>query len=89
MKTKEIEVSIDTTINLGNFENIRPSITLKADLEEGDDLDECSKQLYGLATASWSKEAIRKIRLYRSFRKDKDEFDRITRPILAELKKHI
>ena len=45
MKTTEIKVSLAQTINLGNYENIRPEVSLTAQLEEGDDPVACSQAL--------------------------------------------
>lgn len=65
MKYKEIEVSINLTIPVNTndptdrFACIKPGVTLKADLEEGDNLDECMKKLSSTAKAHFLMEACR------------------------------
>jgi hypothetical protein len=37
VKITEIRVSLAQTMNMGNYENIRPEVSLTAQLEDGDD----------------------------------------------------
>jgi len=43
---KEIRAGMSETLNLGNYESVRPNYELTLVLEEGDDPGECSKALY-------------------------------------------
>lgn len=45
MKRTKIIIGRTMTINLGNYESDRPSATIEAELEEGDDLVECITEL--------------------------------------------
>ena len=45
MKIKEISVSYSEAINTGNFENVKWNITKVAELQEGDNPDECQREL--------------------------------------------
>jgi len=45
VKTTEIRVSLAQTMNMGNYENIRPEVSLTAQLEEGDDPVVCAREL--------------------------------------------
>jgi hypothetical protein len=57
MKTEKITVSVAMTINLGNYQSIRPSIELTGTLEEGDNVDKCHEELSAHATALFYKSA--------------------------------
>lgn len=35
MENARVEYRVDATVNLGNFENVKPGITLSADVPEG------------------------------------------------------
>ena len=86
MKIKEITASVDIKIHVGNYETFSCPVALKAELEFGEDPDECSATLNGMVTKMWAKEALRKLRMYRSFREDKKSFDEATKLVVAELK---
>lgn len=45
MKSKRIAAEIHTTVNLGNYENVRIGFREEADLEPGDDRKECKREL--------------------------------------------
>ena len=45
MKIKEISVSYSQSINTGNFESVKWNITKVAELQDGDDHNECQRQL--------------------------------------------
>jgi hypothetical protein len=45
MKIKEISVSYSEAINTGNFENVKWNITKVAELQEGDDAEQCKEEL--------------------------------------------
>lgn len=40
MRPKEISVSVGATINLGNYENLKPLANIVMELDEGDDVHE-------------------------------------------------
>lgn len=94
MKIKEIQTTIDMRLNLGDYEGISNQITLKADLEDGDDPEKCAASLYQKATQMWAVEVLKKMRFYRSKCNDaegkgrtKAEFDEAGATTIAELKK--
>ena len=57
MKTDKITVSVSMTINLGNYQSIRPCVELTGTIEEGDDVDKCHEELSAHATALFYKSA--------------------------------
>lgn len=62
VKTTELEVTIDLTIPVGEAKSymfVKPRVTLRAELEDGDDLDVCSKQLHAECKAVFVQEAKR------------------------------
>jgi hypothetical protein len=44
-----VEYSIETTINLGNFQNVKPGYRLSADIPEGSNASTVRSQLKALA----------------------------------------
>ena len=50
MKLTTISTTYERKINLGNYRSAHIGITLWADLAEEDDLDECAKALWTMAT---------------------------------------
>lgn len=47
MRIKEVQVSYAATVNLGNYESMKLSAHLTADIDEDeDDLDDCFTELY-------------------------------------------
>ena len=50
MKLTTISTTYERKINLGNYQSAHIGITLWADLAEEDDLDECAKALWTMAT---------------------------------------
>lgn len=45
MKITKITYGLDTTINMGDFENYKPQVTAEATLEEGDNPQEAMAEL--------------------------------------------
>jgi len=45
MKRKAVHAEIHTTVNLGNYENVRVGFRLEGELEPGDNPRECKRQL--------------------------------------------
>ena len=45
MKIKEISVSHSESVNTGNFESVKWNITKVAELQDGDDPDQCKEEL--------------------------------------------
>ena len=45
MKIKTLTVSIEATINLGDYQNIKPRYTVEAEIEADDDIEACRQQL--------------------------------------------
>jgi len=87
VKIRKIEATVDLKINLGHYETMTEPITLKADLEDGDDPDKCAAELYAQATKIWAKEMLKKLRFVRAYREDKTKFDLACEKTIAELKK--
>lgn len=62
VKTNEIEVTIDLTIPVGeknSYSFVKPRVSLRAELESGDDLEVCMKKLSADAKALFVQEALR------------------------------
>ena len=53
-----VEYSVDTTINTGNFQNIKPGYRVSADVAEGVHPDDARKALEDLVNP-WLEEAIK------------------------------
>ena len=66
MKVKEITIGISQTINVGNYETIRPSVTLKGALESGDDIDKAREKLSEMAQYLYMREVLSQLALYNS-----------------------
>ena len=47
MQIKEIKAEYGSVMNLGDYNNVKLSAHAVATLEDGDDLDECYKELFG------------------------------------------
>lgn len=45
MKIKTLTVNIEATINLGDYQNIKPHYTVEAEIEADDDIEACRQQL--------------------------------------------
>lgn len=46
-----VEYRVDATVNLGNFENVKPGITLSADVPEGENPKDVINELSALGDA--------------------------------------
>ena len=51
MKIKEVSASISGVIPIASYENLRPSFTITAELEENEDVDNSIKQLRNIIRA--------------------------------------
>lgn len=60
-KNIRVEYSVEATINLGNFENIRPGYRISAEVPEGSNTREVRAQLKALADG-WLEEDFEAIR---------------------------
>jgi hypothetical protein len=58
MKLNQIRVDVGMTINCGDFNSIRPGVSLSAELEDGDDAQTCYEELSAQATALFFREAF-------------------------------
>lgn len=45
MKNVRVEYGAEATVNLGNFENVRPGLTVSADVAEGEDVKDVVREL--------------------------------------------
>lgn len=45
MQNVRVEYRVDATVNLGNFENVKPGITLSSDVAEGESTKDVIKEL--------------------------------------------
>lgn len=50
MRTREIAVSIGATINMGNYENVKPVVSITMELDEGDNVQEAYKAAWTIVT---------------------------------------
>jgi hypothetical protein len=73
MKITEIEVTIDMRVNVGNYETFASPLSLKAVLSEGDTVESATAELYKMAKAEWSKEALKQMSFYQQRRPAKLE----------------
>jgi len=69
MKTTEIRISLAHTINLGNYENIRPEISMTVVVEDGDNpaqvfrtlkesCDECLQEIIQAQLRLWPDDGV-------------------------------
>lgn len=56
MKLKRIVAGKGLTINLGDFSGVKPHLELEAELEEGDDYDNCRHLLMEMIDAHLAEE---------------------------------
>lgn len=66
MKVKELTVGISQTFNVGNYEAIKPSLSLKAELQDGDDPEIARQKLSEMAQFLYMKEVLSQLALYNS-----------------------
>ena len=52
----KIRVGVSKTINIGNFENIKPTIEVEDDTQEGETPEECHERLLKLCTKLFNRE---------------------------------
>lgn len=61
MKVDRISVDIRQTIDVGNYENITPVVSMSASLEKDDDINECFSELHKMASDSWARNALKEL----------------------------
>lgn len=96
MKITEIVATVGQKINVGDYENVDFPLTLKGVLDEGDDPDECAKELYKQAEKMWAKQVRTRLMRIRKLRADAEDkgiykltgrlFDRAIEPVMGMLK---
>jgi len=88
MKTKEISVTISHNISIGKYEHVKPNFTISAEIEEGDDLDECVNTLHKVASKYWAKIALKELSWAASRRDSstKHEFETTTKETRNQIK---
>ena len=64
MKIKEITVSVSFPLIIDKYEQLKPFISLTAELEEGDDLDVCCRYLHLKAAEQCQHVAARDLKMY-------------------------
>jgi hypothetical protein len=52
-------VTVREKIFTGNYETIEPEVTFYAELEESDDRDKCTAELFAMAEKPWALEALK------------------------------
>lgn len=77
MKITQVSVTISQAIAVAKYETIKPSVTLTAELEKGDDPAECVKQLHNQATKMWAKNALTEL-AWVAGRRKKDQMHEFT-----------
>lgn len=58
MKITKISVEWTRTVNMGNYHSIRPGVILEAELEEGEDVGDVTKELMSQAKTLCAIEAL-------------------------------
>ena len=96
MRIDRIEATVDQKINIGDYENISFPLTLIARLDEGDDTEQCVRELYAQAEKLWAKQVRSRIMVLRKVREHSEDkgiykltgrlFDRAIEPVLSMLK---
>lgn len=88
MKPKHIRVTVSQTLNVGNFENIKPETSITAELEDGDEVDEAIRQLWQMAAKSWSRQALLELAWVAKGRTGdkKHEYNQVTQGTRARIK---
>ena len=66
MKVKEITVGISQTLNVGNYEAIKPSLSLRAELEDGEDAEVARTKLSEMVQFLYMREVLSQLALYNS-----------------------
>ena len=93
MTLSGITVTFSETINVGNYESIKPEIRISAELEPGDDLDLCHAQLCDQARRLYAEQALEQLRVINNRRKSdptkKHEFRSLCDSTIAQLKEQL
>jgi len=66
MKTKQITVSYSRTVNLGDFHGIKVALGQVADIEDGDNVEECYHALFEMLKEETKKEIFPVARQYKT-----------------------
>jgi hypothetical protein len=61
MKNVRVEASIDATVNIGDFQNVKPGFKISADVEEEEKVFEVKDKLVN-TISSWLETEVQKIR---------------------------
>ena len=85
MKLTNIGVTIAHTISVAKFEAIRPTISLTAELEFGDNSEQCVAELHELASKLWAKNAIAEL-AWVAQRRNKEQQHEFNQTILSTRK---
>lgn len=75
MKITIIEREISHTVQTAKYENIKPTIRLVAELDEGEDLNTANKEFNAVIEKMWAKLALTEARWVHKRRKGKVEND--------------
>jgi hypothetical protein len=87
MKVSQISVTISQAINTGNYEAIKPSVTLTAELDDGETASDCIPKLHGLASKMWAKQALIELSWVRKRKGDNShEFNETVKGTKEQLK---
>jgi hypothetical protein len=74
-------------LNLGKYEAIKPSLTLTAELDSGDDPQASAAELHKMASPMWARQALKELSWGAQRRgEDKHEFTEATKGARAQLK---
>ncbi len=87
MKLRSVGVEYGRTFNLGDYNNLRITISLQADLEDGDDPELAVKGLRQMARRHAQDEAARNPKLAAAV-KTKDLFMGLPLAVQKEIKEH-
>jgi hypothetical protein len=80
MKIIQVSVTISQTIAVAKYETIKPSVTLTAELEDGDNAAECVAELHKQVAPMWARNTLVELAWVASRRKEdqKHEFNQTT-----------
>jgi hypothetical protein len=89
MNLTSISATISHALNVGSYESIKPSVSITADLEEGDEVKSCFRELHKEAGRMWAESALKELSWVEERRneKNKHEFTETTKATRNQLKK--
>jgi hypothetical protein len=76
MREKEVTVSCSYPLVVDKYEQLKPFVSVTAQLEDGDDLDACIKELHLKVAIQWQQIALRDLALYSAVRGSKSAASR-------------